>query len=64
MTKEIIDGVWVSICDWVDPETGNPCDLGRDDDGEPDGSPRKVVDPDRGNNPEKTLSVWVPPWYC
>ncbi len=53
MSKKIIDGVWVAICDWVDPESGETCNLGRDDMGDPDGSPRRVVDPDAGQNPEK-----------
>ncbi len=50
MSKKIIDGVWVAVCDWVDPETGETCDLGRDEWGDPDGSPRMVVDPDGGED--------------
>ncbi len=53
MSKKIIDGVWVAVCDWVDPDTGKTCDLGRDEWGDPDGSPRMVVDPDAGQNHER-----------
>ncbi len=45
MSKEQVDGVWVEVCDWVDPETGRPCNLGHE------GEPRMAVDPDGGKNP-------------
>jgi hypothetical protein len=45
MSKKLVDGVWVTICDWVD-ENGSPCDLGAF------GEPRMFVDPDGGKDPE------------
>ena len=45
MNVKQVDGVWVAICDWVDPGTGKPCDLGYE------GEPRMSVDPDGGQNP-------------
>jgi len=53
MSKKIIDGIWIIVCDWVDPQTGKTCDLGKDEDGMPDGSPLMAVDPDNGRSPEK-----------
>jgi len=43
MSRQLMDGVWVVICDWTDPETGKSCDLGVD------GQPTMFVDP-KGNN--------------
>ncbi len=42
MSKKIVEGVWVVVCDWVDPNTGKLCDLGYE------GAPRMAVDPDAG----------------
>ena len=53
MSKKQIDGVWIVTCDWVDPDTGDLCTLGRDEWGDDDGSPRMVVDPDAGQDPTK-----------
>ncbi len=47
MSKQLIDGVWVVVCDWVDPETNKPCNLGLE------GEPRMVVDPDAGRDGDK-----------
>jgi len=46
MSKKLVDGVWITSCDWVDPETGSDCDLGMD------GDPAMFVDPDQGRDPE------------
>ncbi len=46
MSKQIIDGIPVIVCDWVD-EKGQPCDLGVA------GDPKMFVDPDRGRVLEK-----------
>jgi hypothetical protein len=46
MNVKQVDGVWVAVCDWVDPKTGKPCDLGYE------GAPRMSVDPDGGQNPD------------
>ena len=46
MSKQKVDGVWVVVCDWVDPKSGRPCDLGHE------GEPRMAVDPDGGRNPD------------
>lgn len=46
MSKQRVDGVWVIVCDWVDPNTGKPCDLGYE------GDPRMAVDPDGGKSPD------------
>ncbi len=46
MSKNRATGVWVIVCDFVDDETGKPCDLGYDSD------PAMFVDPDGGNNPK------------
>jgi hypothetical protein len=46
MSKRLEEGVWVVICDWSDPETGDICNLGYD------GSPTMFVDPDGGKTPE------------
>lgn len=53
MSRQLIDGVWVLVCDWTDPDTGQPCDLGIDEDGQPNGRPRMTIDPDAGRSPEK-----------
>lgn len=47
MSKKLVDGIWVVVCDWVDPKTQRPCDFGLD------GEPRMFVDPDGGKDPEK-----------
>lgn len=46
MSKRLEDGIWVVVCDWEDPETGKPCDLGFE------GAAAMFVDPDGGRNPE------------
>ena len=46
MSKQLIEGVWVIVCDWVDPNTGVLCDLGNE------GEPRMAVDPDGGKTPD------------
>lgn len=46
MSKKLVSGIWVTQCDWIDPETGNPCDLGYE------GDPAQFVDPDGGRDPE------------
>jgi len=46
MSKQKVDGVWVVVCDWVDPKSGKLCDLGYE------GEPRMAVDPDGGRNPD------------
>jgi len=46
MSKQRIDGVWVIVCDWVDPVTKATCDLGLY------GEPKMFVDPDGGQDPE------------
>lgn len=45
MSKQKVDGVWVIVCDWVDPETKKPCDLGAG------GDPKMFVDPEQGKDP-------------
>ncbi len=45
MSKTIVDGVWIIVCDWVDPETDSPCDAGLY------GEPKMFVDPDGGKDP-------------
>ena len=45
MSKKLIDGVWVVICDWVEKD-GKACTLGAF------GEPKMFVDPDGGRNPE------------
>ncbi len=46
MSKHLsTDGIWVTTCDWVDPETGDPCNLGID------GEPQQFVDPENGRDP-------------
>jgi hypothetical protein len=47
MSRELIDGVWVIKCDWVDPNTSKPCGLGVD------GEPAMFVDPEAGSGTEK-----------
>lgn len=44
MSKQLLDGVWVIVCDWTD-EAGKGCELGVDK------KPRMFVDPDGGRNP-------------
>lgn len=46
MSKQKVDGVWVVVCDWTDPDTGKLCDLGHE------GEPRMAVDPDAGQKPD------------
>jgi len=46
MSKKLVDGFWVIICDWV-YEDGKPCDLGVA------GEPKMFVDPDGGRNESK-----------
>ena len=46
MSKQKVDGVWVIVCDWVDPETKKPCNLGLYNE------PKMFVDPDGGRTPE------------
>ncbi len=45
MSKKLVDGVWVIVCDWID-EKGIVCDLGVD------AEPKMFVDPDGGRNTE------------
>jgi hypothetical protein len=52
MSKKIVDGVWIVVCDWED-ENGNPCDLGTF------GEPRMFVDPDGGRDPETHFQCGV-----
>lgn len=53
MVSKLKDGYWVLECDWQDPVTKDRCTYGRDDDGNPNGLPRIVFDPDRGRAPNK-----------
>jgi len=53
MTRKVQGGYWVLECDWVDPNTGAQCTYGRDNEGKPNGQPRIVFDPDRGQAPDK-----------
>lgn len=53
MSRQLMRGVWVLVCDWKDPVSGEGCTLGIDDDGKPSGQPRMAVDPDAGGSPEK-----------
>ncbi len=46
MSSQRVDGVWVVVCDWADPNTGKLCDLGHE------GEPRMAVDPDGGKSPD------------
>lgn len=46
MSKRLEQGVWVVVCDWEDPESGDKCNLGVD------GLPAMFVDPDGGRNPD------------
>jgi hypothetical protein len=47
MSKRLtVEGIWVTTCDWVNPETGKPCDLGID------GEPQEFVDPESGRDPK------------
>lgn len=46
MSKNFTDGIWVTTCDWVDPKTGDSCNLGVD------GEPQQFVDPESGRNPD------------
>jgi len=45
MSTKRVNGVWVIVCDWVDPNTGESCNLGYE------GEPRMAVDPDGGKSP-------------
>ena len=42
MSRQLMSGVWVIVCDWVDPNTNEKCKLGRE------GEPAMFVDP-QGN---------------
>ena len=46
MSKKLDAGVWVVVCDWVDPETDAPCNLGHEE------MPAMFIDPDRGLKPD------------
>jgi hypothetical protein len=46
MSKSRIDGIWVIVCDWKDPETERTCDLGIH------GEPKMFVDPEQGKGPD------------
>lgn len=46
MSKKLVQGVWVIVCDWKNPDTSEGCTLGLDD------QPAMFVDPDGGRNPE------------
>lgn len=46
MSKQVIDGIYVIVCDWMD-ENGNLCNLGVT------GDPKMFVDPDGGRAPKK-----------
>lgn len=46
MSKKLMDGVWILVCDWKDPETGTACELGTDEE------PAQFVDPDQGRDPD------------
>ncbi len=45
MSKQLIDGVWVVVCDWKD-DAGKSCTLGVYND------PKMFVDPDGGRDPK------------
>ena len=45
MSKKLVDGIWVIVCDWTD-ESGKSCTLGAFEE------PKMFVDPDGGRNPE------------
>lgn len=47
MSKQVIDGISVIVCDWKDPETGQPCDLGTDN------QPAMFVDPEPHHKVER-----------
>ena len=53
MSKKQIDGIWVIVCDWVDPGTEERCNLGAE------GEPRMFVDPDRGEDPDKHFQCGI-----
>lgn len=53
MSRTLINGVWVLVCDWKNEATGEICTLGIGNDGKPDGSPRMTIDPDAGTKSEK-----------
>lgn len=44
MSKQLVDGIWVIVCDWQDPNTGNPCALGNE------GEPAMFIDPTGGKD--------------
>lgn len=46
MSKKLMEGVWIMICDWKDPVTGDLCALGLE------GDPAMFVDPDQGRDPK------------
>ena len=45
MSKQLVDGVWVVVCDWKD-DAGKACALGVFNE------PKMFVDPDGGRDPE------------
>lgn len=53
MSRQLVDGVWVLVCDWQDPVTGMSCTFGTDDDGKPNSAPRMTVDPEAGQSTDK-----------
>ena len=52
MSKKLVDGIWVVVCDWADKE-GNICDLGAFKE------PKMFVDPDGGRDPETHFQCGV-----
>lgn len=45
MARELMSGVWVIVCDWVDPSTKKSCNLGVE------GERAMFVDPTAGKDP-------------
>ncbi len=45
MSKKLMDGVWITSCDWKNTDTGEVCTLGVG------GEPAMFVDPDQGRDP-------------
>ncbi len=52
MSKQLVDGIWVVVCDWVD-ENGNSCNLGAFK------KPKMFVDPNGGRDPETHFQCGV-----
>lgn len=46
MARQLVSGIWVIVCDWIDPVTNQLCALGVD------GNPAMFVDPSGGKNPD------------